>query len=126
MSCLVVAAGTLGACGGTQDAAASSAAQQLLDAVGRGDGAAACDALAPPTRSELEDSSGKPCAQAVLDEDLGDGSGRKHVEVFDTMAQVALGSDTLFLSRFDGQWLVVAAACTRVAGRPYDCSIELP
>ena len=48
------------------------------------------------------------------------------VEVFDTTAQADVGSETLFLSRFDGRWLVIAAACTPVPERPYDCSIGLP
>ena len=69
---------------------------------------------------------GKPCEEAVLDEDLEAGDGPTRVTVFDSMAQVVRGSQTLFVSRFDGEWLVVAAACTRVADRPYDCSIGLP
>jgi hypothetical protein len=57
---------------------------------------------------------------------LGDGGGAEEVKVFDTMAQVVLGDDTIFLSRYDGHWRVVAAACTPVDGKPYDCSIGLP
>ena len=53
-------------------------------------------------------------------------SGEARVEVFDSMAQVRVGADTVFLSRYDGGWRVVAAACTPVPGRPYDCSIGLP
>lgn len=41
------------------------------------------------------------------------------------MAQARFESDTVFLSRFDGEWLVVAAACTPVSGHPYDCSIQV-
>lgn len=113
-------------CAGSQDAAATSAAEDLLTAVSDGDGAAACRVLAPATADELETTSGKPCDRAVLEEDLGPGTGPAHVEVFDSMAQVRLGADTLFLSRYDGRWRVVAAACTPVTGRPYDCSIGLP
>lgn len=114
------------ACGGTQDAEVSRAATGLLSAVRGGDGQAACALLAPAVRSELEDTSGEPCDRAVLEEQLGDGSGPVEVEVFDTNAQAVVGSETLFLSRFDGQWLVIAAACTRVPGAPYDCSVGLP
>jgi hypothetical protein len=103
-----------------------SAAERLLASASERDGEAACDVLAPDTRSELEQSSGKPCAEAVLEEDLGPDDGPRRVRVFDSMAQVVRGSQTLFLSRFDGEWLVVAAACTRVTDRPYDCSIGLP
>ncbi|WP_246850035.1 hypothetical protein [Nocardioides xinjiangensis] len=116
----------LAACAGSQDAPARSAAQQLLRAVDTGDGSAACALLAPAARDELEQQSGRPCERAVLQEDLGSGSGAAHVEVYDSMAQVRLGADTVFLSRFDGRWLVVGAACTPVAGRPYDCSVAVP
>jgi hypothetical protein len=123
-----VLAATLTGCGGTQDEAAARVAVQLLDAAADSDGAAACGVLADPTKDELEQSSGTACEKAVLEEDLGDGDGETPttVEVFDSMAQVSVGSQTVFLSRYDGQWRVVAAACTRVAGRPYDCSIGLP
>jgi hypothetical protein len=116
----------LAGCAGSQDAAAGSAAQDLLDAVRDGDGAAACAALAAPTREELEQTSGKACPAAVLEEDLSEGTGDVRVQVFDSMAQVQVGAETLFLSRFDGTWLVVAAACTDVPTEPYDCSIGLP
>ena len=46
------------------------------------------------------------------------------VDVFDTMAVVHIGRQTVFLSRFDSRWLVIAAACTAVPGRPYDCAID--
>ena len=122
-ACVLLLAG----CGGTQDDAAVSAAAALLSAVERGDGGAACDLLAPPVRSELEQSTGKPCEQAVLEEDLGAATARPTVEVFETMAQAVVGTETLFLSRFDGRWLVVAAACKPTPGdRPYDCSIAMP
>lgn len=116
----------LGGCAGTQDEPATDAAQELLDSARDGDGARACDLLAPATRSELESSSGSPCEEAILEEDLGEGTGDVRVEVYDTSAQVKVGGDTVFLSRFDGRWLVVAAACTAVPARPYDCSVGLP
>jgi hypothetical protein len=113
-------------CAGSQDDAATTAALRLLDAAAAGDGVAACAALAAPTRDELEQSSGKPCEEAVLEEDLGGASAADRVDVFDSMARVAAGSQTVFLSRYDGRWKVVAAACTSVPDRPYDCSIGLP
>lgn len=130
LSCLAVCAGlltVLTACGGTQDAEAATAARQLLTAAADGDGGGACELLAPATRDELEQSSGTPCAEAVVEQDLGSsGAERVAVEVFDTDAQARAGGATLFLSRFDGRWLVVAAACERVPQEPYDCGIELP
>jgi hypothetical protein len=126
----LVVAGTgallLAGCAGSQDAAAGSAAQDLLRAAGTGDGAAACALLAPGARDELEQQAGKPCDRAVLEEDLGRGTGEVSVEVFETMAQAHVGAETVFLSRYDGRWLVIGAACTPVPGRPYDCSIGLP
>ncbi|MFC7726559.1 hypothetical protein ACFQW6_15725 [Nocardioides sp. GCM10028917] len=125
LAVLVVACAALAGCGGTQDDAATTAARRLLDAAAAGDGPGACAALAAPTRDELEQSSGKPCEEAVLEEELG-GDGPASVEVFDTMAQVVVGAETVFLSRYDGRWRVVAAGCTPVPDRPYDCSIGLP
>ncbi|WP_246861916.1 hypothetical protein [Nocardioides sp. SYSU D00065] len=126
--CALVLAG----CAGAQDDAALSAARQLLAAARDSDGTAACALLAPATRSELEQTSGRPCERAILEEDLGqggdpeEGAEEGRVEVFDSMAQAVVGRDRVFLSRFDGRWLVVAAACTPVADRPYDCSIAMP
>lgn len=116
----------LGGCAGSQDQPALSSAQQMLGAANDQDGEAACALLAPAVREELEQSSGSPCERAVLEEDLGDATGTTSVTVFDTMAQAHVGSETLFLSRFDDRWLVVGAACTPVPDRPYDCSIGMP
>ena len=121
-----VATALLTGCAGSQDEPAGSSARRLLEAAQGGDGAAACEQLAPAARSELEQQSGTACEEAILEEDLGDGSGELVVEVFDTMAQARVGDQTVFLSRYDGRWLVVGAACTPVPGRPYDCSIGLP
>jgi hypothetical protein len=119
---LIVALG-LTSCASNENKAATSVAERLLDAVGRGSGGDACRLLAPATRTDLEDSSGRSCEEAVLDEQVGTGRA-VGVEVFDTMAQVRFEDDTLFLSRFDGAWLVVAAACTPRPPGPYDCDIQ--
>ena len=73
---------SLSGCAGSQDEAATHAAVGLLDAAAQRDGVAACGFLATPTRDELEQSSGTPCEQAVLEEDLGagDGAGDDHSE----------------------------------------------
>jgi len=122
----LAASAALAGCGGAQDTAAAAAATRLLEAVGRDDGAAACALLAPAVRTELEDTSGAPCEQAILEEQLQDVPGPVEVDGFDTTAQVVRGSETLFLSRFDGEWLVIAAACTPVTDAPYDCSVGMP
>lgn len=123
---VVAVAALVTACGGAQDADVARAASGLVEAVDRRDGAGACALLAPPVRTELEDTSGSPCAEAVLEEDVGAPSDTTEVEVFDTMARAVVGSESLFLSRFDGRWLVVAAACDPVAGKPYDCAVGMP
>jgi hypothetical protein len=84
----------LAGCAGSQDDPALAAAVQLLQSVAAGDGAAACRVLAPAARDELEQTSQRPCERAVLDEDLGDGSGAREVAVFDSMARARLGADT--------------------------------
>ena len=123
---VVAVAALVTACGGAQDADVARVASGLVEAVDRRDGAGACALLAPPVRTELEDTSGSPCAEAVLEEDVGAPSDTTEVEVFDTMARAVVGSESLFLSRFDGRWLVVAAACDPMAGKPYDCAIGMP
>ena len=115
----------LASCSGTQDGPAADVAQGLLSAVDRGDGAAACALLAPAAVDELEQSSDKPCDEAVLEEDLGSGRTELAVAVFDQMAQVRFSDETVFLSRFDGDWLVVGAACIDQPAGPYDCSIQV-
>lgn len=124
-TCSVLATVALSSCAGTQDTAAGDAAQSFLTAVEQEDGERACELMAPAARSELESSSGDACAQAVLEEDLSGASAPAEVAVFDTMAQVRLEEETVFLSRFDGEWLVVGAACTPRPGRPYDCTIQV-
>jgi hypothetical protein len=120
---LILALG-LSSCAGTEDDAATSVALDLAAAVASGNGQDACRLLAPAARTELEDASGKPCDEAVLEERIGTGDA-VGVEVFDTMAQVRLDDDTVFLSRFDGAWRVVAAACMPQEPRPYDCGVQV-
>ncbi len=124
--CGAATALALTSCAGTQDAEAASVAQDLLAAVADQDGERACALLAPAARSELEDTSGKPCDKAILEEDIGEDSSPAAVEVYDSMARVRFESGTVFLSTFDGHWLVVGAACTPKPGdQPYDCSIQV-
>jgi hypothetical protein len=87
------------------------------------DGAAACAELAPKTVSELEQSAGKPCAAAVLEEPV-EPSTSTRVEVFGTQALVGDGKGATFLARFPSGWKVIAAACTPQPVGPYDCSIS--
>jgi hypothetical protein len=110
---------------GDRAPAAAAVASRLLTAVDGKDGATACAALAPDTASEVEQSSqGKPCAQAILDEDLPKPSPVTGTSVYGQWAQVRLADDTVFLAVFPGGWRVVAAGCQPRASRPYDCQVQ--
>jgi hypothetical protein len=88
------------------------------------DGATACRHLAPKTSSELEKSAGKPCEEAVLEENLPEVGAPTEVHVFSTQAEVKWNGETTFLARFPGGWKVMAAACKPQPGQPYDCSVS--
>jgi hypothetical protein len=120
---LLAAVGFLVGCSQAPESAAAGAAQEFLQAVESGDGQSACELLSPAARSELEQSSGSPCPQAVLEEGIEGGS-TADATVFDTMAQVKFDNQAVFLSHFDAGWLVTAAACTPVPDKPYDCRIK--
>jgi hypothetical protein len=117
----------VGGCGGVDQGAATDTAQRFYASVQAEDGDAACALLVPSTRSELEQSAGKPCPEAILEEDIPSGEGAAATEVFGTMAQVRYAGETAFLARADEGWLVLAVACgDRPPGRerPYDCQVK--
>jgi hypothetical protein len=119
----VVAVLALAGCGSVRDRsdAAGSVAVRLLTAAEAGDGETACATLAPDTVAELEQSAEKPCAEAILDEDLPQPGAVAGTAVYGQWAQVKLSDDTLFLAVFPDGWRVVAAGCTPRPERPYDC-----
>lgn len=121
---LLALCGTLSACGGSQDVAVSNAADDFYESVSQDDGAAACELLVPATRSELEQSSGKACEVAILEEASDVRGDDGDVEVFGTMAQIRWGSDTVFLTRMPGGWRVLAAGCAPRADAAYDCVVK--
>jgi hypothetical protein len=104
--------------------AAAAAAGRMLSDVEAKDGAGACAVLAPDTVAELEESAGKPCAEAILDEDLPGPGTVTESNVYGQWAQVRLTSDTVFLGVFPGGWRVVAAGCTPRDQGPYDCALQ--
>jgi hypothetical protein len=123
LPCLVVLA-SLASCGSPADSDASEAARTFHESVARADGLRACAALSARTRSELEQSGGKPCPAAVLEESLPPLGEPVQTRVYGTAAQVGSTGDTVFLSRFDQGWKVTAAGCTRQPTGLYDCQIQ--
>jgi hypothetical protein len=110
-------------CSSPDQAEVTSAAARFTEAVAQADAEAACALLAPATRQELEQSSGSACAEAIMGEAKSAGA-RMRVLVYGAMAQVRYQDDTVFLSRFNDHWLVVAAACTRGPHTVHDCNIQ--
>jgi hypothetical protein len=121
----VLASLLVSSCASTDDVdAARRTADDFASAVRSDDGAAACALLMSSTRSTVEESAGQPCEEAVVDEVGADPGTARDAEVFGTAAQVRMEDDTLFLARYDGRWLVLAAGCRPRGELPYDCQVE--
>ncbi|MEV0895510.1 hypothetical protein [Actinoplanes sp. NPDC049802] len=103
-----------------RSSAAEATARTFLQAVAEGDGTAACGALAPETRAEID----APCEQSILDEALPAPSPVTDSQVYGQSALVRFESDTVFLAVFPDGWRVVAAGCVPRGERPYDCRIQ--
>ena len=120
---VVLAVAGCGSVDGRGDAASAAALRMLQDVQSK-DGAAACALLAPDTAAEIEQSAGKPCRDAILDEDLPAAGAVSRAQVYGQWAQVRLSGDTVFLGAFPGGWRVVAAGCRPRGDRPYDCTLQ--
>ena len=105
-------------------APARAVADRFYRSVEASDWSAACTYLAPDTRAELVQSTGKPCPAALASEaPSAPGAVGRSVE-YGTMTQVRYQQDTVFLARFQTGWKVMAAGCSPVAGHPYDCQLQ--
>lgn len=107
-----------------RETSAAGVAERFLTAVADGDGAAACDVLTPDAVTTIEEDSGEPCADAVLDEDLPTPRPPTDTAVYGQWARVRLGDQAVFLAMFPGGWRVAAAGCRPRGERPYDCAVD--
>src|SRR3954464_11485992 len=94
-------------CGSGGTTAPSKAALGFAKAVEAKQGDRACSLLAPATRSELESAEGKPCAEAVLAQDLPTSTAVRGADRYGTESRVLLDKDVVFVSRFSIGWRVV-------------------
>lgn len=117
----VVVAWALTGCSSAGEDEVHEVVAAFYSALADGQGEVACELLAPATLEELEQGSGSPCGQAILEEGLRQPSQPQDVALFDSAAQVSSGSETAFLSKFQDGWKVVAAGCTPKPPDPYDC-----
>lgn len=109
---------------GSAVSGAQATAQRFTEAVSDGDHAQACSLLAPETKAQLERASGKACGDALAEENLAAAAAFEDIATFGTMAQVRFAGDTIFLAKFPQGWKVLAAGCSPVPDRPYDCRLE--
>lgn len=122
---LTIAVTTVAAgCSNSQEGHVAEVARDFYRALGADDGAAACSLLSERTRSELEKAAQKACDQAILDEGIPTVVGVEQVNSFGVAAQVQFDQETMFLSRFQDGWHVVAAGCTLLPDDRYDCQVE--
>lgn len=124
---LVAASGAVASgCAAQSGDPAADRASHFYAAISDDDAAAACADLAVEARKALELQEGKPCEDAILDQDLPETDGAADVQVYGSMAQVAYKNETTFLSRYGDEWLLTAVGCPPVSGdRPHDCAIEV-
>jgi hypothetical protein len=88
------------------------------------DGSSACALLAPATRDQVAQSSGKPCSSGLLSQKLPRPGRIVKTSVYGDQAQVQMSGDTAFVAKFRSGWKVVAIGCSGGASKPYNCLVE--
>ncbi|WP_436771029.1 hypothetical protein [Yinghuangia sp. YIM S09857] len=119
--------GALGGCASLTERRddAAEAAARFEQALRAGDLPAACAALAPATREELEQNAKAACADALPGQELPDAGAVRRTNVHGDQARAVFDGDTLFLARFPSGWRVTAAGCREQPGdRPYNCTVK--
>lgn len=76
------------------------------------------------TKSTVVQTEKRPCAKAILEEDLPTVHRVRDVQVWGDQALIRFDDDNLFLSQFPHGWKVVAAGCTPQGHKPYDCQVD--
>jgi len=103
--------------------AAADVAAQFVDAITRHDGGQACGLLTANARSSASGATDTPCVQAVLNV-KENGVDIHGVQIWGDRAQVKIGTDVLFLARFDTGWRVNDAGCKPQPRTAYACDVE--
>ena len=124
---LLVGAGVLAlttACGAAPGTDGVTRATDDWLAAARAKDATALCRLLTPAAAESAVTGDQTCPQAVGDLRLSGTGPVGQVEVWSDRAQVRAGTDTLFLTKINGDWRVSAAGCSARPGRPYDCEVS--
>ncbi|KAA6210937.1 hypothetical protein [Streptomyces filamentosus] len=123
----LLAALLLGGCGASaaREDGAADAGRRFAAALSAGDYRTGCALLAPDTREQVEEDGRTPCRTGLREAGLATAVPVRAVAVYGQEAQLRMTGDTVFLSRFDGGWLVTAAGCeARGADEPYRCAVQ--
>jgi len=118
---LVLGVAAAGCANETGEQDASRVAAQFLDAASRGDGETACMLLTPMVQADLAVSEGQPCPESLPMDRLHGTVGRANV--WSNWAEVSTNQGSVFLTEFEGGWLITAAGCRPNGDAPDLCVV---